>query len=201
MGGKRLKIPKGCVADCTICKKSLGPIQSLPDHRRLKAIRNIPMVCSDVCRRVLSSRTMAHTNTVYASDRMKNNNPMSMPETRKKVSTTLKKMGHKPSIIGGNGRGPTVYEQMLADMLGATINFVVKTKQPRNSGYPTVYKIDVAIPEHKIGIEVDGFSHNCIERRKQDQKKTNFLRGLGWTVHRLLNKDVESLCAPIRKNV
>jgi very-short-patch-repair endonuclease len=56
------------------------------------------------------------------------------------------------------------------------------------SGFPTCYKPDLAFPEIKLAVEVDGASHSRLDRQSQDVKKTNFLTGLGWTVLRFSNK-------------
>jgi very-short-patch-repair endonuclease len=70
------------------------------------------------------------------------------------------------------------------------MELVVKTKKPAGSGFPPCYKVDIGEPTLKIAIEVDGMSHNSLERRKQDRKKEAFLRGLGWTVLRFSNREV-----------
>jgi very-short-patch-repair endonuclease len=58
----------------------------------------------------------------------------------------------------------------------------------RTPGYPSHYKIDIAEPNLKIAIEVDGFSHHS--RRLLDQKKDEKLRSLGWGVLRFWNRDI-----------
>ena len=123
---------------------------------------------------------------------MKTNNPMSRPEIREKVSKTLKERGHRPPVRGGNGTGLTEPQKMLMDALTeleTTAEYVVPTKK-RQEGYPTCYKIDVAIPNKMIAIEIDGYSHCSLKRKEQDKKKTDFLSGLGWKVLRFKNKQV-----------
>ena len=66
----------------------------------------------------------------------------------------------------------------------------IPTKMPRNSGYPTCYKVDVCNPALKIAVEVDGNSHCPISRQEQDRKKDALLSGLGWTVLRFSNRQV-----------
>jgi very-short-patch-repair endonuclease len=61
---------------------------------------------------------------------------------------------------------------------------------PRRRGYPTCYKIDVANLDMKVGVEVDGRSHSTLARKKQDEKKTQLLVGLGWRVLRFTNQEV-----------
>lgn len=135
---------------------------------------------------------MAKTNRKYASERMKKNNPMKNPETREKVKTALRAIGHKPVIQGGNGRGPTIQQLAVSNALGWDMEVVVKTKMGRYSGFPTCYKIDVGNETLKIGIEVDGASHSAHERKKQDIKKDKFLTSLGWTILRFKNKEIEN---------
>ncbi len=62
----------------------------------------------------------------------------------------------------------------------------------RIPGYPTNYKLDIAKPDIKLGIEVDGFSHVALERRAQDRKKDAMLNSLGWIVLRFTNKQIMS---------
>ncbi len=111
---------------------------------------------------------------------------------RRKVQATLTAMGHAPKIRGGNGRGPTQPQKMLAEALGWQIEYVVKTHQPKINPLhvPTSYKLDIANPERMIAIEVDGLSHGALSRQAQDRKKEQVLAGLGWTVLRFTNREV-----------
>lgn len=84
--------------------------------------------------------------------------------------------------------GATKAELAIADALDWPMQVVVPTRMPRGSGYPTCYKIDVANPELKVAVEVDGGSHTSTTRREQDAKKDAFLRGLGWIVLRVTNR-------------
>ena len=121
---------------------------------------------------------------------MKANNPMKNAEIRAKVSATLKKINHQPKTRGGNGRGATIPQKMLANALGWQMEYAVKTEKPRGSGYPTCYKVDIANPEHKIAIEVDGSSHQALERQMQDKKKEALLISKGWKVIQFKNLGV-----------
>lgn len=79
----------------------------------------------------------------------------------------------------------------MAKALGWTTNLVVTTREPRGSGYPTCYKIDVGNEALKMAIEVDGSSHDCLARRAQDEKKTAWLKARGWRVMRFKNARVD----------
>lgn len=149
---------------------------------------------SEYCRRI-SSETMAKTNKKYASERMKKNNPMKNPETRKKMSERLKEIGHCPKIRCGNGAGLTVPQQtflLALKDLEPYAEYAVPTRyaEKYETPYPDSYKIDIAIPGHMIAVEVDGNSHCSLVRQAQDRKKEYCLNSLGWIVLRFKNKQV-----------
>ncbi len=51
--------------------------------------------------------------------------------------------------------------------------------------------IDVALPERRLAIEVDGFAfHSDVERFQRDRQRQNQLIGLGWTVVRFTWADL-----------
>jgi len=136
-------------------------------------------------RRYIKGHNVADTNRKYASARMVSNNPMHDAATRQRVSDTMK--GRKPSVHGGNGNGLTAAEQALSEATGL-LPYVVLTHMKRYSGYPAVYKLDLADPQRKLGIEVDGKSHCVLSQQVLDRKKENLLRTLGWTILRFTNK-------------
>ena len=146
--------------------------------------------CRDAYRSKCSSETASNTNRRFASARMKARNPMRLPEVRAKQSATLRAIGHRPKIRGGNGRPLPVPQKMLADALGWPTEVAIPTKARRHTGLPTCYKIDIADRSLQIAIEVDGNTHNSPSRRAEDQRKEQFLRGLGWRVFRFTNAEV-----------
>jgi hypothetical protein len=120
--------------------------------------------------------------------RMANLSPEQKALAHAKQSASLKAMGWKPPVRGGNGHGPTRAEQRLKDLFPQGIwNYCVKTGKWNGSGYPPVYKVDVGFPGIKLAIEADGQTHNSPFRRAKDAKKTAYLEGLGWTVLRFSN--------------
>jgi hypothetical protein len=165
---------------CAQCQRSF---QLMTNHQRTRFRAGKPVYCSDTCRRErqaqISSATMTRTNKKYASARMKANNPMHREEARRKVQATLRAMGSAPTIRGGNGKGPTLPQKLLAEALGWPMEYVVKTHLPKTNPMhvPTSYKIDLANPTHLIAIEVDGMSHTARNRQAQDQKKEQVLAG------------------------
>lgn len=134
--------------------------------------------------------TMASTNRRYASGRMTERNPMHRPETRAKVQAALKAMGHRPVVRGGNGQGPSEPQRLLAALLGWPMEVVVRTGAKRGDGWPFHYKLDIANPAAMVAVEVDGGSHQSIDRQSQDRRKEAFLVGRGWTVLRFSNRAV-----------
>lgn len=123
-------------------------------------------------------------------ERIRNLNPMSIPGVREKVSAILKNMGHRPSQRGGNGKGMTEMQSaLLARLSDDWIPEYAVSLGKKTQGYPTCYKLDLAIPSLRIGIEVDGVSH--FSRKDQDQKKDEKLISLGWTIIRFWNKEIK----------
>ncbi len=175
---------------CFIC----GGVPDLSGHRAKQAETTGRAYCSRACSKAYQSATMSRTNKKHASARMITNNPMRKPEAREKMILTLKAMGHKPSVRGGNGKDATEAEIVLETMFGG-MGFVmqpaIKTKLWRKGGgHPTSYKPDLGNWQLKIAIEADGASHLSIARRAQDQKKDEFLRSIGWRVYRFTNAEI-----------
>lgn len=146
--------------------------------------------CSPPCQSKMSSKVMAATNRRFASARMKEHNPMTKPEVRQRVSETLRAIGHRPRIRGGNGRGLTVPQGTLLTALGDGWfpEFVVGTGS-RGAGIPSAFRIDIANPEAKIAVEIDGPSHSALRVRAADHRKDAFLLSLGWRVFRFSNRE------------
>lgn len=122
-------------------------------------------------------------------------------ETRRKVSETLKRIGHRPKARGGNGKGLTHHEKLIFGLLGAewVPGFVAVLETPTGRRHP--YKIDLAHPTLKIAIEVDGPSHNSLKVRAADLWKQTALEKSGWKVLRFKNEEVESLTTSKLKDI
>jgi very-short-patch-repair endonuclease len=52
------------------------------------------------------------------------------------------------------------------------------------------YFVDFACRSAKLIVEVDGATHSDAHEVAQDEKRTQFLKEQGWTVHRVWNDDV-----------
>ena len=138
-----------------------------------------------------------------ASQRMLKNNPSHNPKNIEKAKSTKRLNGTLhiwKGKRGGNG-SLTAPQQLLACALGWPMEVTVKTTptivpEGRRRNYlkkknlPTCYKIDVANPELKIGIEVDGDGHKSKENTLIDQKKTKILRQKGWKILRFTNQEI-----------
>ena len=111
-------------------------------------------------------------------------------QTRRRVSESLKKIGHKPKIRGGNGTGYTFAQHQLSYMCNLLMEYVILTAGSGMAKVPNCYKVDLAEPSVKLAVEVDGPSHNSISRKAADKKKTETLNSLGWCVLRFTNKEV-----------
>lgn len=121
-------------------------------------------------------------------------NCMEKKATRSKVSRRLKEIGHHPIIRGGNGTGMTAPQMLLLSTLGKTwrCEHVVPTGARMRGGPPTHYKLDIALPEKMIAVEVDGMSHRTLHRQAADARKTTWLESHGWCVLRFSNQEVLS---------
>ena len=130
-----------------------------------------------------------------ASKRMKTNNPSTHPETIKKIKEHWKKYGHplsKQQLRGGNGRPLPQAQRILWAALGLDwkVEFPIRTKMGIHSGYPSCYKADIALPEAKVWIELDGWGHSLPKTIQQDKKKEDFLSTLGWNGLRFKNEEI-----------
>lgn len=174
------------------CHRCRSPFLAVKKAHRWKVNAGKPVFCSAGCTKAhcadVSARSMAETNRKFASARMKANNPMRREDVRRRVSDSMRAIGHKPPIQGGNGRGLTAPERLLAEATGLSPH-VVPTGG-RGHGYPTNYKLDLANPRVKLSIEIDGGSHKSLAVREADERKTYFLESRGWTVLRFTNEEV-----------
>lgn len=176
---------------CNYCgKEIINPNKNQKDTFKRRGRAYCSKKCGKQYARKISSETIKKTNRKYASDRMKKNNPMKNETTREKVSKSLK--GRRPVVVCGNGRQLTAPQEKILKLLlkyNAVAEYAVSTKGYIGD-YPKNYKIDVALLEYKIAIEIDGNSHRAIKRKEEDTKKTDLLQKLGWKVIRFWNKEI-----------
>lgn len=117
------------------------------------------------------------------------NNPFKNPQTNRKAQIALREKTGYRHLNGGNGRGLTVPQRLLAERLGWPTEYVISLGA-RRSGYPSHYKIDVAEPLLMVAIEIDGEGHKARIIAQADQRKTAFLESVGWTVLRFSNQEI-----------
>ena len=183
---------------CSMCGKVIKEENYTKDqwNKKIKRYeRTNKIYCCLNCAKESSKIFLIERNKTVRRQEMIENNPSKDPLIREKISKRLKEIKHKPVKRGGNGQGLTVPQELLLNTLeqeGAYVipEYVVLTKMKRGSGYPTCYKIDLAIVDKKIAIEIDGNSHCSILRQEQDLKKSLFLENLGWKVYHFKNKYV-----------
>ena len=70
---------------------------------------------------------------------------------------------------------------------------IITTKTQRWEGAPHAYKVDLGMPEQKLAIELDGYSHQASKIRQIDKRKMRHLAELGWKVLKLSNSKAQSL--------
>lgn len=156
---------------------------------------------AEVCRQVMlrlrrNPQAMENLRSYLLSNRNPFRDPVKRSEFSNKTHQKLLASGYR-MLNGGNGRGPTRPQLLLSRVLGWPIEYIVPTKGL--PGYPSHYKLDIANPELKIAIEVDGVSHLSKAIQAKDIKKTRFLEERGWTVLRFRNAEVlENLSAVLR---
>ena len=92
---------------------------------------------------------------------------------------------------GGNGQ-PTKPQLILADLTGLPMEYPIPTASVRDRfiSLPHCYKVDLADPDAQLAIEVDGRTHDQPKWKFLDQRKTEVLNALGWTVVRFKNEEV-----------
>ena len=117
-------------------------------------------------------------------------NPFRNPAVRAKAQMTLAAKGYA-MLNGGNGRPLPLPQQILIAATGWTPELAINTQARRNrSPHPTCYKVDLGNEPLKIGIEVDGQSHNSPSARLRDAKKQSFLESRGWLILRYTTEQV-----------
>lgn len=156
---------------------------------------------AEACRQAMqrlhrNPQAMKNLRRYLLSDRNPFRDPVKRAEAQNKAHSKLAASGYR-TLNGGNGKGPTWPQLVLARRLGWPTEYVVPTKGL--PGYPSHYKLDIANPERRIAIEVDGQSHSSKAVRAKDIKKTRFLEARGWTVLRFRNAEVmRNLSAVLR---
>jgi very-short-patch-repair endonuclease len=115
---------------------------------------------------------------------------MRLAETRAKVSEAHRARGHRPKVLGGNGRPMSRQQATLAAALGVGWATEKRIRWREKFAIPA-YLIDIYHEECKVAVEVDGKSHLSLAVQSRDARKTRFLERLGWLVLRVLNEEID----------
>jgi len=95
------------------------------------------------------------------------------PERRKRLSIRHKQNG----VRWRSSKGAIRLHRLLGR--GWKLEFNVTLSRYRR------YAIDIAYPEMRLAIEVDGKTHSNVKQRLRDAKRDRDLRFLGWSVFRI----------------
>lgn len=79
---------------------------------------------------------------------------------------------------------------LLASFPGSVHNFKVITGESAKLGNAAYYKIDLAWPDIRLAVEIDGNYHLTAIQRGKDRIRDTFLKACGWTVLRFSNNRV-----------
>ena len=96
---------------------------------------------------------------------------LSLDGSNSPMETVLAALLTFPRRVGGVGLGPAV------------MNYVVET--PSGPKW-----IDVAFPEHKVGVEYKGRDPHSVEKTGRDDRRQNKLHGSGWTIINVWYEDI-----------
>ena len=135
---------------------------------------------------------MAQTNRKYAATRMRKKNPMHNPETVAKM-VKARHRNHTFLSRGGNGKLTRQQVALAALIEQSEMEHAIPTAPATGKfiSLPSHYKVDIAIPDVKLAVEVDGKTHKTKKWKFLDQRKTEVLTSLGWTVLRFWNEEVD----------
>lgn len=146
--------------------------------------------------KMVAAATLARTGKPRpdASERMKRMNADPAFRARADAASRARKGKSWLGQRGGNGF-ITEPQRLLCEALGLpeeNMEFAISTKglRGRFESPPTHYKVDIALPEKKLAVEVDGGSHKSLKWRYLDRRKTEMLTALGWRVVRFWNEEV-----------
>ncbi len=82
-------------------------------------------------------------------------------------------------------------EQIVANMFpNAVLHHEVKTGTKTKKNKIHSYELDVAFPNLKLAVEIDGGVHRIEAKKQKDLERTQKLESLGWTVLRFSNRQV-----------
>lgn len=119
---------------------------------------------------------------------------MANPKERKRRSALAKR------TIAGTGwnkefqgvHSPTKHEAILLEAFPeAEWSHLIRTGQSSKLGNPQFYKLDLAWPDIKLCVELDGLYHATDKQQSKDAARDSFLKRNGWCVLRYSNRDIK----------
>jgi len=156
--------------------------------------------CSRSCAAKAKMQNQAHYRTfttsrpspdarLASSVRMKTNNPMFDPEIVAKMVHSNRVRGHYNGFQNRGGNGQlTTQQEKLAQALGWPTEYSIPTGNPK---WPAAVT-DLAAPQLRIAVEVDGRSHRSQKQKNRDRMKMEMLASLGWIVLRFWNGEIDN---------
>lgn len=127
-----------------------------------------------------------------SAERMRSNNPMANHATREKMRQSLS--GRTFLARGGNGK-TTVQQQKVSDALGLPMEHSIGIPASIRVLFqspPKCYHVDIACPQVRLAVEIDGKTHLQKKWKFFDRRKEEILAHLGWSVLRFWNQEVDS---------
>lgn len=154
-----------------------------------------------------ATEALRKTGFKAQSERMKRMN--ANPEFKRKATEgTKRRWRRNPTFLSRGGNGQiTTPQRKLHEATGYPMEYHIGLKKLRKKRpdlhLPTKYSVDLAIPDRKIVIEIDGESHKTKKWKYLDKRKESVLGMLGWKTLRFWNeevlKDLESVIKKIKE--
>lgn len=133
----------------------------------------------------------------HLSERMRGErNPMADAEVRGQMTATIQGKVERGEITPygrrnyGNGGEPTPTEAAILERYPDAVPQYAVTMG--DGELPYHYKLDAAWPSLRVGLDLDGSSHQTGERQKADARKDRRLASIGWSILRVPNEEALS---------
>lgn len=188
------------------CEECGQAFQIFPAFAKTRRFCSRPCAYRNPARKDRASKSLSrawdHLSPEQRSAMNRGKNKMHDPAVRAKLSQTLRRIGHRPPVRGGNGQ-LTRPQKRLWLALGRDewkVEHGVGIR-PWVPGYPRCYKVDLALPSLKVAVEVDGLNHRNPKNMARDRKKEAKLMELGWRVFRLSNAEILADVSKARRRV
>ena len=141
--------------------------------------------CSVACRLLTMEKHCRECNGVFKSIKEASRKPRT---TFCSPSCKQKWIGRK---IGKERYRPTAQENLVAQLFSDCVpQHRIWTGLKTGKGCKHWYQPDIAFPKIKLAVEIDGGIHLMPSKILNDQKRTEILNKLGWTVLRFSNRQV-----------